>query len=356
MDKAVNVALQAAAQESTRTFHRTKRTTEQSGAVGPQDPEFSSSYYIKMAKGPQRAKGRPFPTNTILDYASVAGTGPSGRLLLGAVITPLQSELQAMATKLYAQNPASFGARGGGGATTQPVLAESAVEIYHLSTETMIDFTNFSNAGMHLELYDCHPKRNTSQGPQASWVEGLRDTQGHDAGTPVTGFPGGSQITITSSVVGSKPTDSEEFKSLWEIDFTRRIFLGPGDTHRHRTLHAPHKLLGMAALYDTEDGSSRAIMHGHSRSLLYAAYGAPAKLTSAVAVPNVNDAGTENHYVTTAPVDMGVIWTVKHRYSMLDFSPGGDIDVAGSLFASVAPTLTRIREADGDDVLIDPLG
>jgi len=334
------------AQTQTRTFTRTAKTTESSSAVGGVDPEFSETQYVKIRKGPKRAIGRPFPTNTILNYDSTESEGNAGRLLLGQIACCTRGELVKMQEKMIAQSPTSF--RPADDATPITAFADSNLQLYHLSTETMVDFTNFSNAGCHLQIYDVHPKRNTSYGPNTAWVEGTRDTQGHDAGA--------SEIGLSQHVVGSKPTDSVEFSRLWEIDFNRKIYLGPGDTHRHRSYHAPHKLLGAAEMYFEEDGSAPSLtssfIHGHSRSILYSLYGVPAKIID-TAVTEVDGVGTETHHVTYAQTDIGIMITRKDRFSMLDFGAGGDIDVVGSLWPAV--TTGAIREADGDEVVVDTI-
>jgi len=329
----------------TRTFTRTKKTTESSSSVGGADPEFSETQYVKIRKGPKRAIGRPFPTNTILNYDSTESEGNAGRLLIGQISCTTRGELITMMRKLVAQSPTSF--RPADDATPITTFEDSNLQLYHLSTETMVDFTNFSNTGCHLQIYDIHPKRNTAYTPNVSWVEGTRDTQGHDAGA--------AEIGLSQHIVGSKPTDSVEFSRLWDIDFNRKVFLGPGDTHRHRSYHAPHKLLSAAEMNFDEDGSAPAgtgaFIHGHSRAILYSMYGAPAKIIDAT-VTEVDGVGTETHHVTYSATDCGIMITRKDRFSMLDFGAGGDIDVVGSLWASTTGT---IREADGDEVPADTI-
>jgi len=247
-----------------------------------------------------------------------------------------------MLTKLFAQNPSSFGARIGTSITT-PALKDSAVELYHMSSEILTDFTNFSNTGVHLNLYECHPKRGTIYFPYISVTDGLTETQGHDAA---------GSFTFSSWPVGTEPTDSVEFKDLWHIDYTHRAWLGPGDTHRHRTLHAPHKKIKVSQLVAGEDGSVLEHVQGHTRFLMWTAVGAPAKIAAGLTTaPLVVGAGTENHYVTTSAPSIGVMTTKKFKYSMTEFSPGGDIDVRGSLWVTGVALTTR--EGDGDEVATD---
>ena len=341
---AVLKGLATAATEGPKSYKRTAKTVESSAAQGGEDPEFSTSEYVKLLKGPERAKQRIFTTKTLLNYDSQICTGSPGRLYIGEIITPLAADMKGWAAKLQAQNPTSF--RPATGTTPITAIEESGVDLYHLSTELMIDFTNFSNVGCHLEIYDCHPKRNTLNNSRISWTEGLRDSQGHDAG--------GLVLTYGTGLVGSKPTDSEEFKGLWEIDFKRKLFLGPGDTHRHRQLHAPNRVLPMHELYSSEDGSAQEVMHSHTRTVLFSAHGSPTRLNPATATQIVNaPAGNfENQAVTYGLVDLGVMTTMKFRYSMLEFNSQGDIDVTGSLWAT---TVGQLREGDGDQVVADAI-
>jgi len=249
-----------------------------------------------------------------------------------------------MFAKLFAQNPTSFGAKVGP-IGAPPSIQNSAVELYHLSSEMLVTFKNFASGGCRMWVYEVHPKRNASTDPLLSIREGLTETQGHDAIT---------SISLTSYPVGTRPQDSEEFKDLWDIDFQKEIYLGPGDTHEHRSLYAPHKLLKASALYDGEDQTSTPTIHGHTRYLIIMAHGAPGMLTAGTgeAVINVNNPSTEQHYVTTQAPQIGVLVQKKYKFSMLDFSPGGDIDVTGSLFYT-GPSIIKDREEDGDEVAAD---
>jgi len=323
------------------TSRRTAETVEQSGVQGGEDPEYSQSYYLKLYKGPKSAKSRPFPTNTNLNYNSSVSNGSSGRLYAGQIVTPTDNALRAMLTKLVAQSPDTFEA----GTVVNPVvpgIGNSAIEIYYMSTELLVDFTNLQNSGLHLHIYEVHAKRAGGNGPLNSIYQGLTETQGHDAK---------QHMTVDTYPVGTKPTDSEEFKNLWEIDWQRKIYLGPGDTHRHRHLVAPHCKIPPAAIQTTGGDDTNRLVNKWSRALMFFAWGAPAKVANAgVVTGNVNDAGTETHYMTTAATQLGIMHTIKERFSMLEFSPGGDIDVQGSLWP-IAPGY--IREADGDEVLVD---
>jgi len=348
LSQGVKVALDSAKEESTRTVRHTKRTTEVGQSHGPSDPEFSTSSYVKLVKGPQLAKTRPFPTNTILDYSSGVIAGEAGRLHVNEIINPTLSALRSMLQKLYNQNPASFRPLIG----TAPNLSgiyDQDIRVYFMSVEVLLDITNFSNAGCHVQIYDTHPKRNTQFAARQAWFEGLKN-QGHDATLTTSSFT--TPITQDKMLPGSHPNESEEFKQLWEIDFQRKIFLGPGDTHRHRQLYAPHKLLHASALNLADDGTAQNFMAGYSRSIIIAGHGAPCKVPlPAAAIPEVVGAGTEVQLVTTAPVDLGLLATVKFRYSMIENSVGGDIDIVGSLMSNIATG--RIREADGDEVVVD---
>lgn len=356
-NQALGSLQEAASQSFTRT--RTKRTTEIKGGVGGNDQEFSQSAWAKFRKGPKRAKDRPFPTNTIIDQNSGVLEGGAGRLHAATLSSSLQTDMQRMLVKLYAQNPASFGARVNAGPV--PSIANTAVELYHVSTEQLITLKNFHSVGVRVRIYEVHPKRNSPDYPLSAWVEGLKETQGHDATLAadlgIVSTPVGSQWGQAIFPVGTKPEDSEEFKSLWEIDFQREIYLGPSDQHEHRSMYAPHKLIKASEFYEaaTGDGTALAVIHDHSRYIMIAAHGALALASIAgagVSVSTVNDvAVNEIHWMTTSPIQIGWTAQIKYRYSMLDFSPGGDIDVVGSLFSKTA---TKDREADGDEVVPDP--
>jgi len=325
------------------TSRRTAQTVEQSGVQGGEDPEISQSYYLKLRKGPKSAKSRPFPTNTNLNYNSSITSGAAGRLHAGQIVTPTDNSFRAMLTKLVAQSPDTFEA----GTVVNPVapgIGNSAIEIYYMSTEMMVDFTNLQNTGLHLEIYECHAKRQGGNGPLNSIYQGLAETQGHDAKASMTAF---------LYPVGTKPTDSEEFKNLWEIDWRRKLYLGAGDTHRHRHLVAPHVKIPPASIQVTGGDDTNRLVNKHSRAIFWFCWGAPmATVSAGVATVNVNDSSTETHFMTTAGVQMGVMMSTKERFSMLEFSPGGDIDVQGSLWP-IAPG--RIREADGDEVDADQM-
>lgn len=250
-----------------------------------------------------------------------------------------------MMAKLYKQNPSSFGATVGPTGPV-PTIQNSAIELYHLSTELLVTLKNFASGGARLWIYDIHPKRNSADQPLRSWRQGLEETQGHDAA---------SSIIDTSYPVGTRPQDSKEFLDLWEIDFEKEIYLGPGDTHEHRSLYAPHKLIKASALYSGEDGTSEFVLHGHTRYVMVCGHGAPGMLQpGGEAIPGVNVPATEQHYVTTQAPQIGVMVQRKYKYSMLEFSPGGDIDFTGSLFAATALAV-KDREEDGDEVIADAI-
>jgi len=331
-----------AANDVYQSFTRTKNTSTSSMASGGKDQEFSKSQWVKLSKASLKAKLRAFPTNTLIDQSSEIANITAGRLYANAIVSANQSELIAMIDKLYSQNPTSFGAHVGTGGVPAPI--NSAIELYHLSTEMLVTWKNFHSVGVRFHIYEIHPKRNSTYPPQQAWADGLRETQGHDA----TG------IATNQYPIGTKPTDSEEFKQLWEIDFHREIYLGPGDTHEHRSLYAPHKTINTAAVYNvSEDGTALPVIHGHTRFIMYTAHGAP--VVSAVAgnaVTQVSGVGTELQYVTTSSGQLGVMIQRKYRYSMLDFAPGGDIDVTGSLFDTA---VYKDREEDGDEVVPDAI-
>jgi len=326
-----------------KTLNRTAKTVEGSESNGGADPEISYSSWYKLLKGPKSAKGRPFPTNTTLDYNSKVTQGGPGRLHVGTLNTGNVFYLREFAQKLYTQNESMFQSKVGPTGTV-PTVENSPLEIYHISTEVLVDFTNFSNAGVHLDIYEMHPKKNCPDAPTVPWHRGLIDSHGHDAAV-------GTEAPISEFVypVGTKPTDSEELKGLWDIDLHRRFYLGPGDTHRHRSLYAPHKLLKNSAISTLGDNSFDIFIRGHSRIIMWTLSGTPTKLPivgDLVVGPNAS----ELHYVTTAAVDVGVMHTVKYKYSMCEFNPAGDIDVIGSLWSTDAG---KIREADGDEMPVD---
>jgi len=251
-----------------------------------------------------------------------------------------------MITKLYAQRLTTMDPRVG---TAAPAITvqNTPIRVYYLSAEMKTEWVNLSNVGCYLTIYECHPKRGTTFSPPIAWADGLEQTQGHDnAGVGI------GDIQYYQFPVDSHPNESAEFKNLWAIDMKREVFLGPGDTHVHRTLFAPHKQISSAELFTGEDGSALTYMRDFTRVLMFTQRGTPVKLDATDAVANEDGtAGTEIQFMTTGRTQLGMLFTKKYKYSQTDFGQTGDIDISGSMFST--SELAKIREEDGDEVPVD---
>jgi len=237
-----------------------------------------------------------------------------------------------MTDKLKAQAPDTFIPVGGSG--TLPDGIYSGQKMYLLSMEQKVSFTNLSQAGVHIHLYEIHVKKPTNDIPQFIALEGLRQTQGHET------------ISSTDASAGLGPIglnlmESETFKHFFAVDYQEKVFLGPGDSHDHRSYHAPHKTV---AAFDSEGalfGTHEEYDPNTTRFLVWGQWGISALLPSAAFV------------VSTANTDVAFTVDRKYRYSMTEVSVG-DIDTTGALLVSSGVGL--MREEDGDEVVMDDLG
>jgi len=237
-----------------------------------------------------------------------------------------------MSDKLKAQVPDTFLPVGAAG--TLPDGVYSGQKMYLLSMESKTQFTNLSQAGMHLHLYEVHVKKPTEGVPFVMALNGLREGQGHELITA-------SEANTGAAPIGMNLLDSDLFKEFFAVDYQEQVFLAPGHSHDHHSYHAPHKHI---AAYDNEAsffGTRDDYDPVATRFLIWGQWGIASLLPSASFV------------VSTANTDIAFTHIRKYRYSMTDVSIG-DIDFSGALLASAGVGL--IREVDGDEVVMDDLG
>jgi len=315
------------------SYTRTARTSERSGgnAQAP-NHHHTFTYYSKLSKGPKSAKNRPYPTNSLIAQSSNRWKGPTGRVHFASLSLGDRATRKIMTDKLKLQVPDTFLPVGASG--TLPDGAYSGQKMYLLSMEMQTIFTNFSQAGCFIHLYEIHVKKSTNDVPPFIALEGLRQTQGHETITAAEAAAGDGPI-------GTNLNDSELFKEFFAVDYQEIIFLGPGDVHSHHSLHAPHKTI---SAFDSEGslfGTHETYDPTATRFLVWGQWGKPALLPGSAFA------------VSTANTDVGFTCNRKYKYSMTELSVG-DIDTTGALLATGGVGL--IREEDGDEVVMDDLG
>lgn len=340
--------------------HHTAKTTESAGLKDNHDQEFSKSWWTKLKKGPKSAKGRPYPTNTLIDYNTFISQGLPGRLHAQINSVGFNADLVKMLRKVFAQSPPSYVSNTGVLLQPVPTAENTAIRLYLMSMEVKTEFVNFANASCILTIYEIHPKKSQDWSPLSHWSQGLEEMQGHDNAGSLVG-----DIQLTQYPIDSYPNESAEFKSNWDIDFQTEVYLGPGDHHIHRTLYAPHMNILSTDLFISEKGGDALTYKpGASRVLLWTIRGMPVKLGAAgIDVANENAAagsqfpepGTERHYLTTAACQVGVLSTKKYRFSQTDFGVKGDIDITGSMLPHIPGASQFIREEDGDEMAYDDI-
>lgn len=116
--------------------------------------------------------------------------------------------------------------------------------VYMQSCKTNYIFSNFSNLGVSLRIFDVTCKRDCNYGfvpdstaggsksmrdPLSAWADGVEDTLGGVG-------------TADRDNVNGYPTMSKIFKRYWKIDKCTKIHMDGNSSHTHTVTMSPHRL------------------------------------------------------------------------------------------------------------------
>jgi len=282
---------------------KTRRRGGDHDGVKESDGGASVSRYTKLNKGPKKAKNRVFDTHILKEIRSELRTGDSGGMSAFFVSYWDYTDIGSMIQRLYDLLPAA--SLPTAPATTS--VGENQLRPYLMSARAKFNFSNMSNGGHWITIYDIHCKDSTDRGPVEEWYKGVVNEEGE--GDQV----GGALRASNLFTHGSSPLQSKRFKRTWKVDKTTKVFLRPGEQHVHMVNHGPHKawdnsylrsynnqVLGVQAPLNYIGGVTRAVLWVQSGN---------------VCVDRL--AGNVFSGVSTAATEVALIYDIAYKYSML---------------------------------------
>lgn len=234
----------------------------------------------------------------------IGGAITTGRQGVASRFIAVQSELRTIAESL--QNLLATGSSSSGSPINQP--ARFLLENVHC----VYDFSNRSTAPCTLKIYVVTNKRDTWNPPSANVADFMQYNSPNGAvvrwnGYPVDAFRAGVQASAdpfqSSSIddawlnPGVVPTASPIFNQYFTIEKEMEVEMATGGVHQ-LDLHLPYDRMCDATVYAN---TPLVGVRGLTRFLLLCAVGTPVLDTEST--------------MTTSGVDIGVIETVKYKYT-----------------------------------------
>jgi len=252
-----------------------------------------------------------YTKNFAITSPIIGGVIQTGRQGTSSRYIGIQADLRNIAESL--QNYLSTGSSSGGSPINAPArfLLESAHCVY--------DFANRSTAPCTLKIYVVSNRRDTWDPPSGNVADFMQYNSPNGAvvrwnGYPIDAFRAGIQATAdpfqSSSIDGAwenpgvVPTNSPIFNQYFKIENEMEIEMSTGGVHRLE-VHVPYDKMIDATVYAN---TPLVGIRGVTRFLVMCATGAPVVAT--------------DYTMTTAGVEIGVIETVKYKYTQA-WSPAG---------------------------------
>lgn len=252
-----------------------------------------------------------YTKNFTITSPIIGGVVTTGRQGTSSRYIGIQADLRNIAESL--QNILATGSSSAGSPINAPArfLLENAHCVY--------DFANRSTAPVTLKMYIVTNKRDTWDPPSGNVADFMSYNSPNGAvvrwnGYPIDAFRAGIQATAdpfqSSSIdnawenPGTVPTNSPIFNQYYKIEREMEVEMSTGGVHRLE-LHVPYDKMCDASVYAN---TALVGIRGVTRFLVICAVGSPVLATDSS--------------MTTAAVEIGVIETVKYRYTQ-SWAPAG---------------------------------